>query len=425
MGDRVAHPEEGEMPMELRVDGERLIADLSELAQHGRSPQGGWTRPALTVADAAARRHVIARAREIGLGVAHDQVGNLRLLRAGSDPQAAPVMTGSHLDSVPSGGYLDGPLGVAGAIAALEALGHAHVVTKRPIEAVVFVGEEGSRFPRGTIGSSAMAGDLTVDEIWSLRDVDGVSYRDALATYGDEGAPLEAKLPRGGLHAFVELHVEQGGVLEAAGTAIGAVTSIAGLVQYAVTFTGDANHAGATPMDLRRDAFLAAAEWALAVERAALEVGGGAVATVGKLEVFPGGKNIIPGRVEAIVDLRAGDAANLDVLERRILAALQQSTRRKVTATSKKLQRVEPGIMNELVISSVERAARAAGLSCKRMVSGAIHDALHMAHAGPSSMIFVPSIGGKSHCPEEETAPAQLVAGVLTLAHTLVDLAGT
>ncbi len=409
--------------MRLRVDGERLLGDLAELARHGRAPGGGWTRPALSPADAAARRYVIERGRALGLAIAHDEVGNLRMRRAGGDAQAAAVLTGSHLDTVPSGGYLDGPLGVAGALAAVAALDLAGVRTRRPIEVVVFVGEEGSRFPRGTLGSAAMAGDLAVDEILALRDAEGTTFRDALATYADAGAPVPARLARGAVHAFVELHVEQGGVLEATGTQVGAVTAIAGLVQHEVAFVGDANHAGATPMDLRRDALLAAAEWALAVEAAAREVGGGAVATVGRLEVRPGGKNIIPGRVDAVVDLRADAAARLDALDARVLAALQQAQRRAVAVEQRRLQRVEPGPMHERVIAAVARAAAAGARSCRRMVSGAIHDALHMANAAPSGMVFVPSIGGKSHCPEEETAPASLVAGAEVLAHTLADLA--
>jgi hydantoinase/carbamoylase family amidase len=409
--------------MKLVVDGERLVRDLEELAQFGRSEGGGWTRPALSEADAAARRIVAERFRKMGMEVRHDEVGNLRARRKGRS-DGPVVMTGSHLDSVPSGGYLDGPLGVMGAVAAVEALDRAGVATERPIEVAVFVGEEGSRFPRGTIGSAAVSGEVAVADIHALRDAAGVTFGEALATYRDEGAPIPARLEPGAVHAFVELHVEQGGLLEASGTQIGAVTAIAGLVQRAVTFTGDANHAGATPMDLRRDALLPAAEWALAVERAAREVGGGAVGTVGRLEVRPGGKNIIPGQVEAICDLRAPERSLLTALDERVVAALQQSAGRGVAVGQRLLQRVEPGPMHERAIAAVERAAAAAGWSSRRMISGAIHDALHMAEVGPSSMVFVPSIGGKSHCPEEATAPADLARGATVLAYALADLAG-
>jgi hydantoinase/carbamoylase family amidase len=399
----------------MNINQESLIADLDRLAQIGRGADGGITRRALSFEDAEARGYVKQRLAQLGLEIRHDEVGNLRGRRPGRR-DLPPVMTGSHLDSVPSGGRLDGPLGVVGAIAALEALGS--VQTVRPIEVVVFVGEEGSRFPRGTIGSAAMSGHVAVQKIWELRDPSGVSFRDALATYGDEGEPIAA---RSAPFAFVELHVEQGGVLEADRLPIGAVTAIAGLVQRAVTFFGDANHAGATPMHLRHDALLAAAEWCLGIEAAARELG--CVGTVGKLEVQPGGKNIIPGRVDCICDLRAAEASTLDALDRRALQLLEQVQKRGVTVEERLLQRVEPGPMHERAIAGVERAAAAAGLGCRRMPSGAIHDALHMAEICPASMIFVPSIGGRSHCPTEDTEPRHLVLGSTVLARFLLEFA--
>jgi hydantoinase/carbamoylase family amidase len=260
--------------------------------------------------------------------------------------------------------------------------------------------------------------------VLALVDPDGVVYHDALATYGDAGPALPAKAEAGAIHAFVELHVEQGGVLEAANLPIGAVTAIAGLVQRTVTFLGDANHAGATPMDLRHDALLAAAEWALGIERAARELGGGTVGTVGKLTVEPGGKNIIPGRVDAICDLRAPTPELLSAIDDYVVSSLHGiGDKRAVELEQQLLQRVEPGPMHELAISGVEHGAQAAGLRSRRMTSGAIHDALHMAEIAPASMIFVPSIGGKSHCPTEATDPKHLAQGVLALAHTLAILA--
>ena len=397
------------------IDRDQLLADLDQLAQIGRGEDGGITRRALSLEDAEARRYVVRRLTDIGLQVRHDEVGNLRARRPGRK-NLPPVMTGSHLDSVPSGGRLDGPLGVVGAVAAVEAL--AGIETERPIEVTVFVGEEGSRFPRGTIGSAALSGHVAVQQILELRDVDGTSYQEALATYGDQGEALPA---RGEVHSFVELHVEQGGVLEADGTPIGVVTAIAGLVQRVVVFVGDANHAGATPMHLRKDALLAAAEWALGIEADARKLG--CVGTVGKLEVLPGGKNIIPGRVDAICDLRAADRNTLDAIDERALQILKGAERRGVTVQQRLLQRVNPGPMHEQAMAAVERAAAQAGLKCRRMPSGAIHDALHMADACPTTMIFVPSIGGRSHCPTEDTDPLHLVQGCEVLARTLLDLA--
>jgi allantoate deiminase len=259
-----------------------------------------------------------------------------------------------------------------------------------------------------------------VQKIWELRDAAGVSYQEAMATYADAGAPVAARETP---YAFVELHVEQGGVLEAEAVPIGAVTAIAGLVQRAVTFHGDANHAGATPMRLRKDALLAAAEWALGIEAAAKQLG--CVGTVGKLEVQPGGKNIIPGRVDAICDLRAADARTLDQIDERARALLLASEARGVKSEERLLQRVEPGPMDERAIAGVERAAAACGLASRRMPSGAIHDALHMAEACPTSMIFVPSIGGRSHCPTEDTEPRHLTLGCAVLAEFLLEFART
>ena len=359
----------------LSIDRAQLLADLDRLSLIGRAPDGGMTRRALSREDAEARSYVMERMRAAGLDVRHDEVGNVRARRRGrcKAPDGPCVMTGSHLDSVPSGGKLDGPLGVVGALAAIEALDRAGVHTDKPIEIAIFVGEEGSRFPRGTIGSAAMSGHVAVEAILALQDPDGIVYRDALATYGDRGVPLPGCAEKGSIDSFVELHVEQGGVLEASGVPIGVVTAIAGLVQRRVAFLGDANHAGATPMNLRHDALLAAADWCLSVERAAQVVGGGAVGTVGKLEVSPGGKNIIPGRVDAICDLRAPQPLLLSAIDELVLAALRASAApRGVEFEQVLLQRVEPGPMDERPMRAVEAAAAACGLLAQRMPSGGL-----------------------------------------------------
>ncbi|HKA92066.1 MAG TPA: Zn-dependent hydrolase [Haliangiales bacterium] len=405
----------------MKLKGERLARDLERLATFGRDPDGGWTRPALSPADAQARAYVREEMLAMGLAVVHDEVGNLIGRRRGARDDA-PVVTGSHLDTVPRGGRFDGPLGVAGALEAVRALDEAGVTTGRPIEVVAFTGEEGSRFPRGTIGSAAMSGDVPVAEIFALEDRDGVRFLDALATYADAGAPRPARRPPGSVHAFVELHIEQGGVLEARRIAVGAVTAIQGLVQHVARVRGDANHAGATPMHLRRDALAGAAEMVLAVERVAEEVG--AVATVGRLEVEPGGYNIIPGAATLSIDLRAPDAGTLDELDRQIRAELiAAAERRALHLELTRRQRVEPAACAELVISAVERAAAEAGASVMRLPSGAIHDALHMGALCPTGMIFVPSVGGKSHCPEEESGLPEMLRGCEVLARTLAILA--
>lgn len=405
-------------------DGARLERDLAALAEFGQDPRGGMTRVALSKADAQARAYVRRQMEALGLEITFDEVGNLFGRRAGTEAGAPVVMTGSHLDTVPQGGRYDGPLGVVGAVEALRMLDAAGVKTRRPIEVAIFVGEEGSRFKRGTIGSAALAGDVPIADILALVDGDGVTYRDALATYGDQGKARPGLAPRGSVHAFVELHIEQGGVLEAAKLPIGAVTVINGLVQHVVTVTGDANHAGATPMNMRKDALVGAAEMIAAIEFIAKRLTLGAVATVGRLEVKPGGFNIIPQEAVFSIDMRApkGD----------VLTTLDQEIRESMTAIAEKRglplhiatrQRVEPGVFHEPVISAVERGAKAAGLGCMRMPSGAIHDALHMANACASSMIFVPSTNGKSHCPEEFSPTPEMLQGCVVLAYALADLA--
>lgn len=411
-------------PPTLVGDGAQLERDLAALAEHGRDPRGGMTRVALSPADAAARATVRARMEALGLTVTHDEVGNLYGRRAGVDPTAPVVMTGSHLDTVPQGGRFDGPLGIVGAVEALRMLDAANVRTRRPIEIAIFVGEEGSRFNRGTIGSAALAGDVPVADVLALVDGEGTSYRDALATYGDRGTPRPGLAPRGSIHAFVELHIEQGGVLEWKKLPIGAVTVINGLVQHVVTVTGDANHAGATPMDMRKDALVGAAEMIASIEFVARRLTGGAVATVGRLEVKPGGFNIIPAEAIFSIDLRAPHAGTLDTLDEEIRESIAAiATKRGLGLAVATRQRVEPGVFDELAIAAVEHGAAAAGLGCLRMPSGAIHDALHMANACPSSMVFVPSRGGKSHCPEEETPTGEMLQGCVVLAHALAELA--
>jgi hydantoinase/carbamoylase family amidase len=404
----------------MKVSGTRLGRDLEALAQIGRDPAGGMTRLALSPADGQARAYVRERMRELGMTVVHDEVGNL-VGRLG--PAGPSVMTGSHLDSVLRGGRFDGPLGVVGGLEAVRALVESGFRPKRALEVAVFTGEEGSRFGRGTIGSAAFSGEVPVADIHGLRDADGVSFAAALANYGDEGPPVPAGRPVGAVAAFVELHIEQGGVLESQKLDIGAVTAVAGLVQHVVRVTGDANHAGATPMELRKDALAGAAAIVLGLEERARTLGRGAVATVGKLEVEPGAFNIIPGAAVLGVDARAADPEILDALDQAVgELAGRVAAGRGLGVEVTRRQRVAPGPLDERVIGAVERAAAAAGLRSLRMPSGAIHDALHMATYCPSGMIFIPSDGGKSHCPEERSSLDDMVRGVEVLARTLAEL---
>lgn len=411
--------------MKLDLDERRLVADLDTLAAWGRGESGAMTRLALSPADAAARAWVRDRMRALGLDVWADEVGNLFGRRRGSAEGGPFVLTGSHLDSVPSGGRFDGPLGVVAPLEVVRAWNAAGLSTRRDLCLVVFVAEEGSRFRRGTLGSAAASGYLEAASIRALTDADGVRFGDALASYGDDPpCRAPARLAPGLMRAFVELHVEQGGVLEQQKIPIGIVETIAGLRQFVVRLRGDSNHAGATPMRLRHDALAAAAEVVVAVEFAAQSVGGGAVGTVGRLELGDGGAlNVIPGQATLGVDLRAPRAELLDHLEEQLRETIRRAGEKRGVETAIELrQKVPPGPMHPRVTGALARAAEAVGLAHLSLPSGAIHDALHMADLGPAGMLFVPSRGGKSHCKEEDTAPADLTRGTLVLAHALRDL---
>ena len=406
----------------MRIDSARIAADLETLAQWGRDADGAMTRLALSKEDAAARAWVRDRMRSLGMDVWADEVGNLFGRRRGKKG-GAMVLTGSHLDSVPAGGRYDGPFGIVGPLEVMRAWNEAGVETDDDVVVVVFVGEEGSRFRRGTLGSAAASGYLKVSDILELVDADGVRFADALKMYGDD--PKCTTPARITPKAFVEMHIEQGGVLESRKIPVGVVEAIAGLFQFVVRFTGDANHAGATPMSLRRDALAAAAEVVSAIEFHATSIGHGAVGTVGKIELAEGAAlNIIPGECTIGIDLRAPRADILDAMEEQLREVVRRAGEKRRVATEITVrQKVAPGPMDARVQEALAKAAAAAGFEHLRMPSGAIHDALHMAECCPSSMLFVPSRGGKSHCREEQTDPEDLARGTLVLAHALRALA--
>ena len=406
----------------MKIDSGRIASDLETLAQWGRGADGAMTRLALSKEDAAARAWVRDRMRWLGMDVWADEVGNLFGRRRGNKGGAL-VLTGSHLDSVPAGGRYDGPFGIVGPLEVIRAWNEAGVETEDDVGVVVFVGEEGSRFRRGTLGSAAASGYLKVSDILALVDADGVKFADALKTYGDD--PPCTTPARVAPKAFVEMHIEQGGVLESRKVPVGVVEAIAGLFQFVVRLTGDANHAGATPMALRRDALAAAAEVVSAIEFHATSIGHGAVGTVGKIELAEGAAlNIIPGECTIGIDMRAPRADILDAMEEQLREVVRRAgEKRRVQTEITVRQKVAPGPMDTRVQEALAKAAAAAGFEHLRMPSGAIHDALHMAECCPSSMLFVPSRGGKSHCREEQTDPEDLARGTLVLAQALRALA--
>jgi ureidoglycolate amidohydrolase len=404
-----------------------LDAAIERLAEFNDDPAGGGiTREVFTPTYRRALDWAGERMRDTGMETGLDAFGNLRGRWAGTDPGAPRVLTGSHVDTTLNAGRYDGVLGVLGAIEALRSLRAAGFAPERSIEVVAFAGEE-PRFGRGCIGSRAMVGALSPDDARRLRDRDGVSLDEALRGFGLAPERIgDARLDPSTVHAFVELHIEQGIVLEAHGEQIGVVTAIAAPHDFRLILRGAATHAGATPMTLRRDALAGAAELMTVLERLARESPSGTtVATVGVLRLRPGAINVVPGEVELDIDVRDSDRDAREAVVAGILAAAKEiAERRGLAVDLEPIVKDEPVQCSEMVIEAAKSACDELGLSSRRMVSGAYHDAMILGALVPIGMIFVPSRGGISHHPDEYTAPEQLEAGVRVLARVLERLAG-
>jgi N-carbamoyl-L-amino-acid hydrolase len=404
----------------LSIDGSRLGDRLAELGSLGSTGDGGCARLALSDADRAGRDLVVAWMSDLGMQVAVDEIGNVMATRAGQEDLPA-VMCGSHIDTVATGGIYDGNLGVLAGLEVVETLASAGVVTRRPISVGFFTDEEGSRFAPDMLGSLVYAGGMGVEEAYDIVAVDGARLGDELARIGYQGSqPCPGPKP----HAYVELHIEQGPVLERHGEVIGAVTGVQGISWQELTVTGQSNHAGTTPMAYRHDAGLAAARVAVFVRDLALDIGSEQVATVGRLDLVPDLVNVVAGRARLTVDLRNTDEAVLGQAERRLTEELGRiAAAEGVSFDSRPLARFAPVEFDARVVDLVERTARRLGHAVRRLPSGAGHDAQMLARLCPSGMIFVPSAGGISHNPREYTAPEHLEAGANVLLHTLIELA--
>lgn len=405
------------------IDGERLWSRLMELGTIGQQASGGLTRFSYTDEERKAKEQVAQYLRDAGLDVWEDSVGNLYGRREGQDPNAPAILIGSHLDTVPNGGRFDGALGVLAGVEVLQTLQEHGVETDCPVEVVAFVDEEGARFRFGMIGSRAVIGELTTDDL-ARCDAQGVSLAQAMreAGYAPERIGDARRRPET-LRAYLELHIEQGGVLERHGVPVGVVSGIAGPLWLSVVIEGWAGHAGTTPMAERRDALVAAAEFVLAIEEEARRFPS-AVATVGTVRVHPGGVNVIPGRVELTVDLRDADETVRNELEQRIRKRGEAIARyRGVTITVHELQRIAPVPCDANVRAAVEVACHRVGVPYVTLPSGAGHDAMLMARVCPMGMIFVRSKGGISHHPDEWTDKADCEWGARVLYETVLQLA--
>lgn len=410
--------------MAMQINAERLKQRLQFLTQFGETPDGGVTRYALSPAEQAATETVARWMQEAGLVVRRDAVGNL-FGRLPGRRLGPAVLTGSHLDSVPNGGHYDGPAGVLAALEVVQSLQEQGRVPELPIEVVSFVGEEGSRFPFGLLGSSFVAGTFPYERLAELRDRQGVSLEQALREYGaDPGAVESARAEADAYAAYVEVHIEQSGLLEARGLPVGIVSGIAGMRQFRGIIRGRAEHAGAAPMELRRDPMPAAAEVILAVERAARESDPATRATVGYIHAAPGAANVIPGRVELSFDIRDLDAGRRDACVERVRAEFEAICARRGLEGEWELQhtttpvRCDPGI-----IETMSAAAADLGLEPFQLPSGAVHDGANIARLCPVGMIFLRSRDGLSHCPEEYTSSDDLAVGARLLAGTVWRLA--
>jgi allantoate deiminase len=406
------------------VDGGRLWEGLSELAEIGKHEGGGVARLSFTPEERAAKDLVASYMNEAGLSVSEDAAGNLFGRREGRAPEAPAVLIGSHVDSVLGGGDFDGPLGVLGGIEVLQTMQEEGIEAERPVEVVAFTDEEGARFSLGMIGSRALAGTLSPDDL-RHEDGDGVSIAEAMRSAGlDPDKIGDAARQEGSLAAYLELHIEQGKVLEGEGLPVGVVTGIAGPVWLRLSFTGEAGHAGTTPMGARRDALAAAAEVVGIVEEEASATGS-TVGTVGQVRVRPGGINIIPGGVDLSLDLRDIDETVRDAAEGRIRErAGEVCGGRGIELSFEELQRLPPAPCSEEIRGVIAAACERVAARSYSLPSGAGHDGMHVARLCPMGMIFVRSRDGISHNPKEWSSRQDCEAGCEVLYLTVLDLAG-
>lgn len=402
----------------IRVNGKRIIDHILALAEFGKNPQGGASRVAYSEADKLGREYVLTLLRDAKLEVKIDAAGNLIGRRAGSVANLKPLLIGSHVDTVPEGGNYDGVVGSMGAIEVAQTLAENNVTLRHPLEVVIFQNEEG-----GLIGSRAMDGELTEKEL-DLVSRSGKTIREGINFIGGDVAKLaEIRRQKGDIAAYLELHIEQGGILDTEKINIGVIEGIVGINWWDVTIEGFANHAGTTAMNNRQDALLAAAKFIEAVNRIVTSVPGRQVGTVGRINALPGAPNVIPGKVVLSLELRDLDAAKINMLFEKIQTEAQKIAGDSKTKFDFKEINVNiPAPTDPQIRSTINDAARELGLTTKLMPSGAGHDAQDMARLGPVGMIFVPSVGGISHSPREFSRPEDIANGANVLLHTLLKL---
>lgn len=407
----------------MRIRTERIQKDLDAINAFNGTPGKGVTRFTFSKEHQGALFYVVEELRRIGAACTFAPGGNLRGRLEGSDPSGPAVLMGSHLDTVAEGGRFDGTAGVAAALEAARIIKEEALFHRLPIDLVVFAEEEGGRFGWGLLGSSAWTGRMTADQLAQIRDREGVGYADAMERAGVRIQDSTLLHPDN-LKAMLELHIEQGRILESRNAAIGIVEAIAGIKQVIVTIEGSADHAGTTPMDLRRDAMQGAARIIAAVETVARQEGEGGVATVGQVFCEPGQANVIPGLVRFSVDVRHRDESRLRAMAAGVAHVAENiSKARDLQCRIEVKAEAAPVEMTPGICDLIETIARGKGVEPVRMASGAGHDTGIIAKISDAGMIFVPSRGGRSHCAEEFTEVEDIALGAEILLETVLALA--
>lgn len=407
--------------MKSSINIERLIKSFEELEKYGRTERGGICRPALSDMDKGARDTFCEWMKEAGLRVRVDDAGNYYGRRDGLDNNFLPVVIGSHLDTVYNGGRFDGITGVQSALEVIRSLNDTNTVTKRPIEICVFTNEEGTRFEPSMLGSGVLAGEFDIESVYEIKDMDGNKYGDELDRIGYKGEK-ENRLTKA--DAYFELHVEQGPVLEKENMELGVLSGIRGMVHLEVTITGVKDHAGPSPMEYRRDAMMGAANMIAEIEKVAYEVGEGTTTTVGRVKTIPASSNVIPKEVQFSVDIRNEEDSLMDCAVKKIKDLIVRiSKERGLAYHIEDFWRVDAIHFPQNMVSIVEESAKERGYKYKMMVSGAGHDASYISMFIPTAMIFVPSIGGLSHCEEEFSSYSDIEKGVNVLYDSVLKCA--
>jgi beta-ureidopropionase / N-carbamoyl-L-amino-acid hydrolase len=399
------------------VNGPRIESRIKELAQFGKDENGHGYRVAYTKGDVEGRAWFIKLMNKAGLEPTIDAGGNIIGKRKGKNNSLKPIAFGSHIDMVPDGGNYDGTLGSLSALEVIEVLNENNITTNHPLEVIIFANEEG-----GLIGSRAMAGNLTAEGLKQISQ-SGLVMAEGIKTIGGNPDNIQSCIrKKGDFHAFLELHIEQGGILEAENLNIGVVEGIVGIVDIEVTVEGVANHAGTTPMKLRQDALLAASKLIIAVNEVINSEPGNQVGTIGKITALPGAYNVVPGHVTLGLEIRDLSSEKIEQLFAEIqkrAAALAADSKTKISFM-REASEVKPALTNKHLQQQIEAAAKGLGLSTKFMQSGAGHDSQQMATLAPVAMIFVPSVGGISHSPKEFTKTADMTNGANVLLHTVL-----